>query len=251
MPQEAENDAVKRRACGLLPEVGHCPAAAAAVKLHAIAGLVAGVAAVPGPAPHVKPPAELKPHLRLAVAGQPTVARDLVVELRILRVNETQPSYAPAPHQLPRATTQHSEVVAVLEIMAPHDGAGGESVGQLLPGVHPYTPVGQGLVPLPGVGDVAVLVGALLRHGTLRLDDDRLGEERVHPFQRPLEQPGGDLLAQHRFHFRLLPRLVVRLDRGNYPPVDARIAQLARDEGPHHPVHIGNAPRPDVPPFDH
>jgi hypothetical protein len=44
---------------------------------------------------------------------------------------------------------------------------------------------------------------------------------------------------------------VIRLHRRHHPPVDARVAQLAEDEGTNNPIHVGNAPQPDVSPLHH
>jgi hypothetical protein len=77
--------------------MSHHPPAAAAVELHAVAGLVAGLAAVPGPASDVEAPPELESHLWLAVAGQLAVLRNLMIKLGILRVNYSQPRDTPTP----------------------------------------------------------------------------------------------------------------------------------------------------------
>ena len=199
----------------------------------------------------MQPPPELQLLLRLAIPRQRAVLPNLHLEVGVLRIHHSHSDDAPPPHQLPRAPAEHRQMVTVTDVVTPHDGVGRQRVRKLLPGVVPHAPVGQRLVALPRVRDVAILVRALLRHGPLRLDDDGPGKEGVNPLERALIEPNRQLAAKHLFHLELLPRLVVRLERGNHPPIDARIAQLAGDEGAHHAIHVGNALRPDVPPLHH
>ena len=95
--QEAEHDAVEWGAIRLLVEMSHRPRAAAAFKFHAVARLVAALAAVPGPATNLEAPTELESHLWLAVASQLAILRNLMLKLGILRVINSQPRDAPTP----------------------------------------------------------------------------------------------------------------------------------------------------------
>jgi len=138
----------------------------------------------------VQAPAKDQPQLRLPVSSQLTVLSHFMDELRVLRINHFQSRDAPAPDKFPCAAAQHGDVVAVLDVVAPHNAVRSERVGQLLPGVHPHSPVSQRLVALPGVSNVEIFVWTLLRHGTLRLNDYGLWKALIDTLQRILAEPG-------------------------------------------------------------
>jgi hypothetical protein len=241
--EQAQCEAVQRAARGGLAEVRDRLPSQTAVKKETAEGLVAGLAAIAGPAPDVQAPAVLEdgPGAVRAVSRPKRPVRadhDGGGPLRVALVDAPDANDPVAMHQLASAPGEQRDVVAVADIEAVHDGPPLQRGGQIPRREEARAPLEDGLVAHPRVGYVAEFVLALLRHGALGFDDGRERLARQDNLRSALEEIGRHLLTQLRLHRVHLPALVVGEVRGCDAPAGARVAELAHDESPGDTVHL-------------
>jgi hypothetical protein len=154
-----------------LPEVGGGKAAHEAVDAEATHGLVAEAEAGVRVTPHDEaPPAD---NLAVLVDGKDT-----------------------GPKGFPRAASEDTEVVGVLEVLGKHDVAEVQEGSQLGDRKIPHTPGVLILVGNTGVKNEAPPRGGCFVHGSKGLDEEWEGAAPGYDFDHALPSPGSELGAE-------------------------------------------------------